>query len=124
MSRATGDEAKLTEAIDTVRARPRPQNERETTVNSGGAPWVRAQRETGRGCSAEGATERGRASECGRAPEKARARGGVAGKRAVGGASTAGARGVQGGETDTTVAGLGCEDLDHVITYAWSSGIQ
>jgi hypothetical protein len=88
VSRATGDEAKLTEAIDTVRARPRPQNERETTVNGGGAPWVRAQRETGRGCSAEGAIERGRASECGRAREKARACGGMARKRIVVDAST------------------------------------
>jgi hypothetical protein len=89
VSRATGDEAKLTEAIDTVRARPRPQNERETTVNGGGAPWVRAHRETGRGCSAEGATERGRASECGRAREKAWACGGVARKRTVVDASMA-----------------------------------
>jgi hypothetical protein len=48
-----------------------------------------AERERGRGCSAEGVTERGRASECGRGPEKARARGGVAGKRADMDASTA-----------------------------------
>jgi hypothetical protein len=37
---------------------------------------ARAKREIGRGCSGEGATERGRASECVRAPNKARARGG------------------------------------------------
>jgi hypothetical protein len=57
----TADEkAELTEATDTTRARRWPQNE-----------WWRsslgtcAERERGRGCSAEGATERGRASECG-----------------------------------------------------------
>jgi hypothetical protein len=33
------------------------------------------ERERGRGCSAKGATERGRANERGRGPEKARARG-------------------------------------------------
>ena len=46
------------------------------------------ERERGRGCLTEGATEWGRASECVRALEKARARGGMARKRVVVGAST------------------------------------
>jgi hypothetical protein len=50
---------------------------------------ARAEREGGRGCLAEGATERRRASECGRAPEKTRACGGMARKCVVVGASTA-----------------------------------
>jgi hypothetical protein len=40
VSRVMGDKAKLTEATDTARARRRQQNGRETTTNSGGAPWV------------------------------------------------------------------------------------
>jgi hypothetical protein len=39
------------------------------------ASRARAQSERGRGCSAEGATERGRVSDCVRAPEKAQASG-------------------------------------------------
>jgi hypothetical protein len=38
VSQVAGDMAKLTEATDTTRARRRPQNERETTANGGGAP--------------------------------------------------------------------------------------
>jgi hypothetical protein len=62
---------------------------------------ARAERERGRGCSAGGTTERGRASECGRALEKAQACGGVAGKRAVVGASTAESAGGSGGTVPT-----------------------
>jgi hypothetical protein len=38
VSRVIGDEAKLTEATDTVRARRRPQNGHKTTANGGRAP--------------------------------------------------------------------------------------
>jgi hypothetical protein len=60
------------------------------------------ERERGQGCSDEGATEQGRASECVRALEKARARGGVAGKCAVVGVSTADSACGSGGGTVLT----------------------
>jgi hypothetical protein len=47
---------------------------------------------------AEGATERGRASERGRGPEEARAHGGVAGNRVDMGASTVGSVGSSEGK--------------------------
>jgi hypothetical protein len=62
---------------------------------------ARAERERGRGCLAEGATERGRTSECGRAPEKARACGGMARKCLVVGASTAERAGGSAGTVPT-----------------------
>jgi hypothetical protein len=58
---------------------------------------VRAERERGRGCSAEGATERGMVGECGWGPEKAWARRGVAEKCAAMGASTVESAGDSGG---------------------------
>jgi hypothetical protein len=70
-----GDKAELTEATDMVGARRRPPNRRETTERGDGTPWACAERERGRGCSAEGSTEQGRVSERGRGPEKAWARG-------------------------------------------------
>jgi hypothetical protein len=98
VSRVAGEEAELIEATGATETQRRLQSERRTTVSGGGAPWARAERERGRGCSAEGATEWGRVSECGRAPEKARAHGAMAGKRAVVGVSTAeGACGSEGG---------------------------
>jgi hypothetical protein len=53
----------------------------------GGPRWTFAGACAGRECSTEGATERG-VSECVRAPEKGSGAWGVAGKRAVVGAST------------------------------------
>jgi hypothetical protein len=100
VSQVAGPMVKLTVAPNTARARRRPQNGRKTTTNGGGAPWASAQsereRERGQGCSAEGATERGRASECGRGPEKAQVHGGVARKRVVVGASMAESAGDSG----------------------------
>jgi hypothetical protein len=83
-----------------AKRRSSPRQRARQRLNGGhrtnDGPWraarsslgTRAERERGRGCSAEGATERGRASECGRAPEKARARAGMARKHVVVGAST------------------------------------
>jgi hypothetical protein len=53
--------------------------------SSGGTPWACVERETGRGCSAKGATERGRASERRQGLEKARARGSWPGNTRFGG---------------------------------------
>jgi hypothetical protein len=75
VSRVVGDKAELTETTYTVGARRRPPNRRETTERGDETPWACAKRERGRGCSAEGSTERGRASERGWVPEKAWARG-------------------------------------------------
>jgi hypothetical protein len=62
VSRVAGKEAELTKATDVAEARRRPRNGRRITAELHG----RAQSERERGCSAEGATERGeRVSECG-----------------------------------------------------------
>jgi hypothetical protein len=69
VSHVASKEAELTEATCTTETQRRPQNGRRITVSFTG---VHTERERGRGCSVEGATERGRASECVRAPEKGR----------------------------------------------------
>jgi hypothetical protein len=86
VSNVAREGAELIEATGAAKTQWQPHNGRRTTLSFTGA---RAERERGRGCSAEGATEWGRVIECGRALEKARAHGGVAGKRAVVGTSTA-----------------------------------
>jgi hypothetical protein len=98
VSHTTCEEVELTEATNTARAQQaatkRAAEHGERRRSSMG---TRVERERGRGCSAKGATERGRASECGRGPEKARARGGVARKHEVVGTSTAESTGDSGG---------------------------
>ena len=42
-SQIAGDKAELTEATNTVRARRRLQNRRETMASGGGTPWAHAQ---------------------------------------------------------------------------------
>jgi hypothetical protein len=86
VSHVADEEAELTEATDATEARRWPQNGRWITIKVHG--YTHRARER-RGCSAEGATERGeRVSGC-ELQKRARARGGVARKRAIVGASTA-----------------------------------
>jgi hypothetical protein len=94
VSHVAGEGAELTEATGATKTQRQPHNGRRTTTSFTG---TRAKRERGRGCSAEGATKRGRASECVRTPEKAWARGGMARKHAVLGASTVESAGGSGG---------------------------
>jgi hypothetical protein len=61
-----------------------------------------AEQERGRGCLAEGATERGRASERGRGPEKARARGSLPGNARTWARPRCGARAVRRGKVRQT----------------------
>jgi hypothetical protein len=60
VSHIAGEGAKLTEATGATETQWRPQNRRWTTASFTGAC---VERDRGRGCSTEGATERGRASE-------------------------------------------------------------
>jgi hypothetical protein len=65
VSRVADSEAELTEATDEMRARRWSQNGCRSTVGGGGALSSRAERERGRGGSAEGASERGEVGEQG-----------------------------------------------------------
>jgi hypothetical protein len=93
VSHVAGKGVELTKAIGTKKR----NGGHRTGSGPRRASRARAERDRGRGCSAEGATERGRASECVRAPEKARARGGMVGKHTVVGATTAESAGGSGG---------------------------